>query len=178
MKNSAMHPKNGHKLGFLLRILTMFWAILGPVAVIAAAVVSTVLEGDWWSELFYMYLALYTLLGFTTYFSLLTILWEAARRTGRQAGEDLRDTPFTAVLHRILRITAVAGLVTVAFILLIFFDLLNGGFAMIHFAIGILQVSLYAVCGIHAVIRRITDRRRAEKQRLAEEKQAWEGYLT
>ena len=68
MKNSAMHPKNGHKLGFLLRILTMFWAILGPVAVIAAAVVSTVLEGDWWSELFYMYLALYTLLGFTTYF--------------------------------------------------------------------------------------------------------------
>jgi hypothetical protein len=71
-----------------------------------------------------------------------------------------------------------AGLLTVVFIPLILFDVLNGGFAIIHFAIGILEASLYAILGACAVVRRIIRRRRAERQRLEEEKQAWEGYLT
>ena len=139
---------------------------------------STLLENDWWSEMFLVYLALYTLLEFTSYFAVLTVLRELTRRARRRSGEDLRDTPFTVTLRLLLKITALAGLLTVTLIPLILFDLLNGGFAMIHFAIGILEASLYAIFGVYAVIRRIIDRRRAERQRLEEERQAWEGYLT
>ena len=71
-----------------------------------------------------------------------------------------------------------AGLGTAVCIPLILFDLLNGGFAIIHFAIGMLEASLYAALGIYAAIRRIIRRRRAEVQRLEEERQAWEGYLS
>ena len=71
-----------------------------------------------------------------------------------------------------------AGLGPAVFIPLILFDLLNGGFAMIHFAIGMLEASLYAVLGVYAAIRRIIRRRRAEVQRLEEEQQVWEGYLS
>jgi hypothetical protein len=70
------------------------------------------------------------------------------------------------------------GLVTVVILPLILFDLLNGGFAVIPFAIGGLMALLYAVVGVYAIIRRIMDRRRAEAQRLEEEKRAWEGYLS
>ena len=70
-----------------------------------------------------------------------------------------------------------AGLGTAVFIPLILFDLLNGGFAIIHFAIGMLEASLYGTLGVYDVIRRIIRRRRAEGQRLEEERQAWEGYL-
>lgn len=177
MKNSAMHPKNRHKLVCLLRILTTSWAILGPVAVITAAVVTTLLEGDWWKGFFLACLAFYGLLLYTSYFSLLTVLWELTRRTRRKYGEDIGDTPFTTVLHRILGGVAMAGLGTAVFIPLILFDLLNGGFAIIHFVIGMLEASLYGTLGVYDVIRRIIRRRRAEGQRLEEERQAWEGYL-
>ena len=170
MTNTGMNPHKGGRLCRALRILTVAFAVLAPAATIAAAAVSTLLENDWWSEMFLVYLALYTLLGFTSYFAVL--------RACRRNGEDLRDTPFTVTLRPILKITALAGLLTVTLIPLILFDLLNGGFAMIHFAIGILEASLYAILGACAVIRRIIRRRRAERQRLEEEKQAWEGYLT
>jgi amino acid permease len=178
MTNTGMNPHKGGSLCRALRILTVAFAILAPAATVAAAAVSTLLENDWWSEIFLLYLALYTLLGFTSYFALLTILRELTRRACRRNGEDLRDTPFTGTLRLLLKITALAGLLTVTLIPLILFDLLNGGFAIIHFAIGILEASLYAILGACAVIRRIIRRRRAERQRLEEEKQAWEGYLT
>ena len=178
MTNTGMNPHKGGRLCRALRILTVAFAVLAPAATIAAAAVSTLLENDWWSEMFLVYLALYTLLGFTSYFALLTVLRELTRRACRRNGEDLRDTPFTVTLRLLLKITALAGLLTVTLIPLILFDLLNGGFAMIHFAIGILEASLYAILGACAVIRRIIRRRRAERQRLEEEKQAWEGYLT
>ena len=103
--------------------------------------------------------------------------WELTRRARRKYGEDIGDTPFTTVLHRILGGVAMAGLGTAVFIPLILFDLLNGGFAIIHFVIGMLEASLYGTLGVYDVIRRIIRRRRAEGQRLEEEKQAWEGYL-
>ena len=178
MTNTDMNPHKGGRLCRILRILTVAFAILAPAATVAASAVSTLLENDWWSEMFLLYLALYILLGFTSYFALLTILRELTRRARRRSGEDLRDTPFTGTLRLLLKITALAGLLTVTLIPLILFDLLNGGFALIHFAIGILEASLYAIFGVYAVIRRVIDRRRAERQRLEEEKQAWEGYLT
>jgi hypothetical protein len=178
MTNSHTQQKNGNRLCRTLRVLTTVFAILAPTAAVAAAAVTTLLENDWWSEMFLVYLALYTLLGFTSYFAVLTVLWELTRRARRKNGEVSGDTPFTVTLSRILRGAAVAGLGTVVFIPLIFLDLLNGGFAMIHFAIGILEASLYAAWGIYTVVRRIIQRRRAEQQRLEEEKQAWEGYLT
>jgi len=178
MTNTHASPNQGGKSCRVLRILTASFAVFGPVAVITAAAVTTLLEGDWWKGFFLACLAVYALLLYTSYFSLLTVLWELTRRARRKNGEDTGDTPFTIVLHRILGGAAMAGLLTVVFIPLILFDLLNGGFAIIHFAIGILEASLYAILGACAVIRRIIRRRRAERQRLEEEKQAWEGYLT
>ena len=178
MTNTGMNPHKGGRLCRALRILTASFAVFGPVAVITAAVVTTLLEGDWWKGVFLVCLAFYALLLYTSYFSLLTVLGELTRRARRKNGEDTGDTPFTTALHRILGGAAMAGLLTVVFIPLILFDVLNGGFAMIHFAIGILEAFLYAILGACAVIRRIIRRRRAERQRLEEEKQAWEGYLT
>lgn len=177
MTNTHASPKQGAKSGRLLRILTASFAVFGPVAVVTAAVVTTLLEGDWWKGFFLACLAFYGLLLYTVYFSLLTILWELTRRARRKNGEDPGDTPFATVLHRILGGAAVAGLGTAVCIPLILFDILNGGFAIIHFAIGMLEASLYAVLGVRAVIRHIIRRRRAERQRLEEERQAWEGYL-
>lgn len=178
MTSANTQPKKGKGLCRVLRILTVLFAVLGPVALIAAAVVTTLLETDWWLELFLVYLALYTLLGFTSYLGLLAILWELTRRARRKNGEDLRDTRLTVILHRILQGAAVMGLATVVVIPLILFDYLNGGFAVIHFVIGGLMALLYAVLGVYTIIRRIIDYRRAEAQRLEEEKQAWEGYLS
>lgn len=178
MTNTHASPHQGSKSYRILRILTASFAVFGPVAAITAAAVTTLLEGDWWKGFFLACLAFYGLLLYTSYFSLLTVLWELTRRARRKNGEDTGDTPFTTVLHRILGGAAVAGLLTVVFIPLILFDLLNGGFAIIHFAIGMLEASLYAVLGVYAAIRRIIRRRRAEVQRLEEERQAWEGYLS
>ena len=178
MTHTHASPNQGGKSCRVLRILTASFAVFGPVAVITAAVVTTLLEGDWWKGFFLACLAVYALLLYTSYFSLLTVLWELTRRARRKNGEDTGDTPFTTVLHHILGGAAMAGLLTVVFIPLILFDVLNGGFAIIHFAIGILEASLYAIFGVYAVIRRVIERRRAERQRLEEEKQAWEGYLT
>ena len=178
MTNTHASPNQGGKSYRVLRILTAAFAVFGPVAVITAAAVTTLLEGDWWKGFFLACLAFYGLLLYTIYFSLLTVLWELTRRARRKNGEDTGDTPFTTVLHHILGGAAVAGLLTVVFIPLILFDLLNGGFAIIHFAIGMLEVSLYAALGVYAAIRRIIRRRRAEVQRLEEERQAWEGYLS
>ena len=178
MTHTHASPNQGGKSCRVLRILTASFAVFGPVAVITAAVVTTLLEGDWWKGFFLACLAVYALLLYTSYFSLLTVLWELTRRARRKNGEDLGDTPFTTALHRILGGAAMAGLGTAVFIPLILFDLVNGGFAMIHFAIGILEAVLYAIWGIYAAVRRTTQRRRAERQRLEEERQAWEGYLT
>ena len=178
MTNTHASPHQGGKSCRVLRILTASFAVFGPVAAITAAAVTTLLEGDWWKGFFLACLAFYGLLLYTSYFSLLTVLWELTRRARRKNGEDTGDTPFTTVLHRILGGAAVAGLLTVVFIPLILFDLLNGGFAIIHFAIGMLEASLYAALGVYAAIRRIIRRRRAEVQRLEEERQAWEEYLS
>ena len=177
MSNTYANPNQGGKACRVLRILTASFAVFGPVAAITAAAVTTLLEGDWWKGFFLACLAFYGLLLYTSYFSLLTVLWELTRRARRKYGEDIGDTPFTTVLHRILGGVAMVGLGTVVFIPLILFDLLNGGFAMIHFVIGMLEASLYGTLGVYDVIRRIIRRRRAEGQRLEEEKQAWEGYL-
>lgn len=164
--------------GRSFRRLTILFAILGPITIITAAVVTTIIEGDWWSELFYMYLALYTLLGFTTYFSWLALLWAVTRLARSRSGADLCDTPFMRVLHRILLYVAVAGLVTAVTIPLILVDLIDGRFVLLHFAVGGILLVLYLIVGIHAIFRRIIDHRKAERHRLEDEKQAWEGYLT
>jgi hypothetical protein len=43
---------------------------------------------------------------------------------------------------------------------------------------GALQLLLYTALWIRAILRRIGDRRRAEAERLEEERLAWEGYLS
>ena len=102
MTNTHASPHQGGKSCRVLRILTAAFAVFGPVAVITAAAVTTLLEGDWWKGFFLACLAFYGLLLYTSYFSLLTVLWELTRRARRKNGEDTGDTPFTTVLHRIL----------------------------------------------------------------------------
>lgn len=159
MSITCTHPKEGGKICRALRALTVIFAVFVPVAMVGTAVALTLIEGDWWFNLFLLYLGAIAMLSSTVSLSLLTLLWELTRSARRKYGEELRDTPFTRLIHRILSITAVAGLLTVAFLLLILFDLLNGGFAMVHLAVGIVEVILYAVLGVYAVIRRIRQRR-------------------
>jgi hypothetical protein len=46
-----------------------------------------------------------------------------------------------------------------------------------YLAMGALQILLYTALWIRAILRRIGDHRRAEAERLEEERLAWEGYL-
>ncbi len=155
MSITCTNPNKSGKIYRALRALTVIFAVFAPVAMIGTAVALTLIEGDWWFNLFLVYLGAIAMLSLTVSLSLLTLLWELTRRARRKYGEDLRDTSFTSLLHRILSITAVTGLLTAIFLPLVLFDLLNGGFAMIHLAVGIVEVTLYAVLGVYAVIQRI-----------------------
>ena len=56
--------------------------------------------------------------------------------------------------------------------------IVSGPIVLVHYAFGGVLLLLYAIYGIYILIRRIMNHRREERQRLKEEKQAWEGYLT
>ncbi len=162
----------------LLRFITAAIGILGPGAMIGAAIVITLMEGDWWFNLFLAFLGAIALISFSLYVSVVTLLWELTRHVRRKAGMEMNDTPVSVVLHRILLPASVAGLVSAVTLPLILLDLINGMFAWIHFACGGALVITLAVSGIYSLIRRIKDHRRAEAERLAQEKQAWESYLS
>lgn len=169
----------GQRWARALRILTCFFAILGPSAMIGTAWVMTLVEGDWWFNLFLFFLAAMVMLSFALYISLLTMLWELTRRVRNRTGYPLHDgTTFIKVIHRILTGVAMAGIITFIPFILVFTDLLKGYFAWPHFACGGILLVLYMTLGVYHAITCAKERRQAKKQRLEEEKQAREGYLT
>jgi hypothetical protein len=126
-----------------MRVLTLTLAILGPVSMIAAALILTLSEG-WWFNLFLMYLAVVAMITVPTYVAVVTLLDAFVRQKAGKVGE-LR---FDKVLHASLTITALACLASSAFLWLILFDVLHGGWAMPHFIFGGMLIVLWSVRGI------------------------------
>ena len=157
-----------------LQVVTLAWAILGLAAILLTAAVL----GDWDLNAFSFYLVIVFQFSATVYLSVLAILWELSRTLCRRAGILPPDKPFGLWLHRILLWIAVGGCVTAVLFPLILGDFLPGQAVLAHYAFGILLLVLYPVWGISAMIRCVRDHRCAERQRLADEKQAWEGYLS
>ena len=176
MTNVRTQPnkEKGRNLCAALRALTVSFSVLGMIAIL---LVSAVTAG-WDLNAFWFYLVLVLQVSVTLYISLLTLLMELNRYVRRKAGEDLRETRFAKGCHLLFLISAIAGLVTVVVIPLILADLVSGPVVLVHYAFGALLLLLYIIFGVYSFGRRIINRRRAEVQRLEEEKQAWEGYLT
>ena len=153
MNNLDTHSKilKAYKI---LRTITIVFAILGPLAMICSAVVITLLEEGWWFNLFAAFLAGILMMVGTLYLSFLTLMSEITRHIRSKVRSDLSDTPITKWIHRLVMGVSIAGVVSYILILLIVYDILNGGFAIFHFACGGTIIVLYFVLGIHAVIHR------------------------
>jgi hypothetical protein len=110
----------------------------------------------------------------------ITILWNLTRLVGYQTGIPPREGRFERVIHVALLVAAAMGLV----FLLQMISLRETVFMVTaimwlsYLAMGALQLLLYTALWIRAILRRIGDRRRAEAERLEEERLAWEGYLS
>ena len=153
MNKSNAHSKMA-KVYTILRLVTIFFAIFGPMAMMCSAVIITLYEGDWWFNLFLAFFAGIIMIFGTLYLSLLTLISEATRYFKNKIKSDLSDTSVVKWMHRFLMGTSIAGLISYIPFLLIFFDVLNGGFAIIHFICGCAILILYVALGINAVIHR------------------------
>ncbi len=168
------NKEKGRTLCTALRALTVLFSIIGMMAILLTSAITA----GWDLNAFWFYLVLVLQVFCTVYLSIVTLLWELTRHVRRRAGEDLRDTSFTKGCHLVFLIAAIAGLVTVVAIPLILADLVSGPVALVHYAFGGVLLLLYVIFGVYNFVRRIIDHRREERQRLEDEKQAWEGYLT
>lgn len=176
MTDIRTQPNNekGRRLCTALRALNVSFGVIGLIAIL---LVSAITAG-WDINAFWFYLVLVEQVSATVYLSMLTLLWELTRYVRRRAGENLHDTPFAKGCHLVFLISAIAGLATVVVIPLILADLVSGPVVLIHYAFGGVLLFMYVIFGVYTLVRRIIDQRRAERQRLEDEKQAWEGYLT
>ena len=138
----------------ILRIITTVFAILGSLAKICSAVVITLCEGDWWFNLFAVYLAGILMMVGTLYLSFLALMSEITRHIKSKIRSNFSDTPITKWIYRLITGASIAGVLSYIPFLLIFYDILNGGFAIFQFVCGGTIVVLYFVLGIHAVIHR------------------------
>ena len=152
MNNLDTHSRMS-KVYAILRHITTIFAILCPIAMICSAIVITLREGDWWLNLFAANLAGILMIFGTIYLSLLTLMKEATRYIGNKK-RDFSDTPITKWIHRLLIGAAIAGVISFIPIFLILYDVVSGGFAIIHFICGGAIVVLYFTLGINVVIHR------------------------
>lgn len=152
MNNLDTHSRMS-KVYTILRLVTTFFSIFCPIAMICSAIVITLREGDWWLNLFAAYLAGILMIFGTIYLSLLTLMKEATRYIGNKK-RDFSDTPITKWIHRLLIGAAIAGVISFIPIFLILYGVLSGGFAIIHFICGGAIVVLYFTLGINVVIHR------------------------
>ena len=136
----------------LARVLTICFAIIVPIAMILTALILTLIDGDWWFNLFAVYLGAIAMIFFTLYLSLGALFWESIRNVCQK---NVFDTPFIKALHRILFGTAVAGIISFVPFVLIFFDVLNGMFALPHFVCGGVLLLVYLILGTYSLIFRI-----------------------
>lgn len=176
MTNAATQPKTGRILCRILCVLTGIFILLGAVSILLAAVAKTDRDltdiGFYLTEVF--------VINSTIYFSGITFLWNLSRLVGYQTGMPMREGRFERVIHVALLVAAAMGLV----FLLLMISLRETIFMataimwLSYLAMGALQILLFVSLGVRAILRRIGDRRRAEAERLEEERLAWEGYLS
>ena len=138
----------------ILRLITVFFAVSGSIAMICAAVWITLCSGDWWFNLFAVNLAAILMIAGTLYLSLLTLLTEITRYFRNKITSDCSDTPVTKWLHRLLMSVSLTGIASFLPFFLIFCDILHGNFAVFHFICGGAIAVLYFALGIYAVIHR------------------------
>ena len=162
----------------VFRVITVLFVILGPAAMIGGAVACTLVEGDWWFPLFLAFLGGIALFSLALYVSLAVLLWELCRYFRRRAGLDMGDTPLKLVMHRVFLPISAAGVVSASVLIFIWKDLLPGVLVWIHLVCGVILILLLAVYGLYILSRRRAARRLAEAERLAQEKQEWDGYLS
>ncbi len=153
MNNFDTHSRMSKAYTILHHITTIF-AILCPITMTCSAIVITLREGDWWFNLFAAYLAGILMIFGTLYLSLLTLMKETTRYIGNKVKRDFSDAPITKWTHRLLIGASIAGVISYIPIFLILYDVLNGGFAIIHFICGGAIVVLYFTLGINVVIHR------------------------
>ena len=152
MNNLDTHSRMS-KVYTILRLVTTIFSIFCPIAMICSAIVISLREGDWWLNLFAANLAGILMIFGTIYLSLLTLMKEATRYIGNKK-RDFSDTPITKWIHRLLIGAAIAGVISFIPIFLILYDVVSGGFAIIHFICGGAIVVLYFTLGINVVIHR------------------------
>jgi hypothetical protein len=111
-------------------------------------------EGDWWLNLFAAYLAGILMIAGTLYLSLLALMSEITRYFANKIKSDFSGTTITKWIHCLLIGCSIAGAISYIPFFLIFCDVLNGGFAIVHFICGGVIVVLYFALGINAVIHR------------------------
>jgi hypothetical protein len=176
MTNAATQPKTGRILCRILRVLTGVFILLGAVSILLAAAVKT----EWELTDLWFYLGEVFVNNGPIFLGGITILWNLTRLVGYQTGMPMREGRFERVIHVALLVAAAMGLV----FLLQMISLRETMFMVTaimwlsYLAMGALQILLYASLGVRAILRRIGDRRRAEAERLEEERLAWEGYLS
>ena len=134
----------------VINLISNIFAVSAPAAMIGSAVIITLYEG-WWFNLFWVYVFAILMITGTLYLSVLTLMREIARNIGKKV-EIISDTPITKWLHRLLMGTSLAGVITFVLLFLILCDLLNGGFAILHFICGAITVVLYLILGINSAL--------------------------
>ena len=138
----------------IFRLITTIFAILGPITMICSAIVITLCEGDWWFNLFAAYLAGILMIAGTLYLSLLALMSEITRHFAHEIKRNFSGTPFTKWIHRLLTGCSIAGVLSYIPFIFILCDVLNGGFAIIHFICGGAIVVLYIALGTNTVVHR------------------------
>ena len=145
-----MSKAKASKAYIILRIVTIVFAILCPTAMISSAVAITLYEGDWWFNLFAFYLGAILMIVGTLYLSLLALLGEITRYFANKTSVP----PVIKWIHRLLTVFSVAGIISFILFFLILCDLLNGGFAILHFICAVAILLLYLVNGILTIKNR------------------------
>ena len=152
--NGSDNLSKMQKIYTAFRIIKICFAVLVPIATAGAAAVITICEGDWWFGLFAAYLAGILMATATLYLSLLTLMAEATRRIKSKLCKSNSATAAEKLVRRLLVIASATGVITFVPILLIFYDILDGGFALLHFTCGGIILILYITLGIYTAIRR------------------------
>lgn len=157
--NHSDTPEKGSKAYRILRPITVVFAVAGPLAMISSAIAITLYEGDWWFNLFAVYLAAIVMISGTLYLSLLTLMQETLRYLRSKARSASHVLPFIKWIHRLLIGASLAGMITSIPFFLILYDLLHGGFAIPHFVCGGMIAVLYLVLGVCTGAERLRARR-------------------
>ena len=167
MTNTSKKLTWGRILCRALRILLIIYISLSLVAI-------------FWSASWDLknYIGAFVIFG-SPFLGGVTILWNLIRFVKYRTGMLMREGRFERVAHEALLAVMVFG-IPVFLLMLVMSGVSLGTHVIVWETNTVLvgfQLLLFASLGIRAILRRIEDHRRAEAERLEEERLAWEGYL-